>query len=81
MHDAITLGAADAIAEIARTVPPRLAGARVPALVLHGSEDTIAAPAESQALARQAAARTLELAEELQAAALRTAGIHHAPGC
>jgi uncharacterized ferritin-like protein (DUF455 family) len=37
--------------------------------------------AESQALARQAAARTLELAEELQAAALRTAGIHHAPGC
>ncbi len=40
-----------------------------------------ASTAESQALARQAAARTLELAEELQAAALRTAGIHHAPGC
>ena len=36
---------------------------------------------ESQEMARRAAARTLELAEELQAAALRTAGIHHAPGC
>ena len=36
---------------------------------------------EAQALARRAAARTLELAEELQNAALRTAGIHHAPGC
>lgn len=36
---------------------------------------------EAQALARQAAARTLALAEELQAAALKTAGIHHAPGC
>jgi len=36
---------------------------------------------EAQERARQAAARTLELAEELQAAALRTAGIHHAPGC
>ena len=36
---------------------------------------------EAQALARWAAARTLELAEELQAAALRTAGVHHAPGC
>jgi len=36
---------------------------------------------EAQALARRAAARTLELAEELQAAALRTAGVHHAPGC
>jgi hypothetical protein len=36
---------------------------------------------EAQELARRAAARTLELAEELQAAALRTAGIHHAPGC
>jgi hypothetical protein len=36
---------------------------------------------EDQERARQAAARTLELAEELQAAALRTAGIHHAPGC
>src|SRR5215831_7614688 len=35
----------------------------------------------AQALARSAAARTLALAEELQAAALRTAGIHHAPGC
>ena len=37
--------------------------------------------AEAQERARRAAARTLELAEELQAAALRTAGIHHAPGC
>jgi bacterioferritin (cytochrome b1) len=36
---------------------------------------------EAQAMARQAASRTLELAEELQAAALRTGGIHHAPGC
>ena len=37
--------------------------------------------AEDQDRARRAAARTLLLAEELQAAALRTAGIHHAPGC
>ena len=37
--------------------------------------------AEDQDRARRAAARTLELAEELQVAALRTAGIHHAPGC
>ena len=36
---------------------------------------------ESQAAAQRAAARTLALAEELQALALRTAGIHHAPGC
>jgi len=36
---------------------------------------------EAQHLARRAAARTLELAEELQSAALRTTGIHHAPGC
>jgi uncharacterized ferritin-like protein (DUF455 family) len=36
---------------------------------------------EAQDLARRAAARTLALAEELQAAALQTAGIHHAPGC
>ncbi len=35
----------------------------------------------AQAAARRAARRTLELAEELQTAALRTAGIHHAPGC
>ena len=41
----------------------------------------LATTPESQAAARRAAARTLELAEELQAAALRTAGIHHAPGC
>jgi len=36
---------------------------------------------EAQDLAQRAAATTLELAEELQASALRTAGIHHAPGC
>lgn len=36
---------------------------------------------EAQEGARRAAARTLELAEELQVTALRTAGIHHAPGC
>jgi rubrerythrin len=40
-----------------------------------------ATTAEAQALARRAAERTLALAEELQAAALHTAGIHHAPGC
>jgi uncharacterized ferritin-like protein (DUF455 family) len=40
-----------------------------------------ATTAEGQDRARRAAAHTLELAEELQAAALRTAGIHHAPGC
>ncbi len=40
-----------------------------------------AANPEAQDLARRAAARTLSLAEELQAAALKTAGIHHAPGC
>ena len=40
-----------------------------------------AATAEAQELARRAAARTLALAEELQTAALKTAGIHHAPGC
>jgi uncharacterized ferritin-like protein (DUF455 family) len=36
---------------------------------------------EAQELARRASARTLALAEELQQAALKTAGIHHAPGC
>jgi hypothetical protein len=36
---------------------------------------------EAQELGRRAAARTLQLAEELQASALKTAGIHHAPGC
>jgi uncharacterized ferritin-like protein (DUF455 family) len=36
---------------------------------------------EAQEQARRAAARTLSLAEELQQAALKTAGIHHAPGC
>jgi len=36
---------------------------------------------EAQAAARSAATRTLELAEELQGAALRAGGIHHAPGC
>jgi uncharacterized ferritin-like protein (DUF455 family) len=41
----------------------------------------LASTAEAQDAARKAAHRTLELAEELQTAALRTAGIHHAPGC
>jgi len=36
---------------------------------------------EAQELARRASARTLALAEELQQAALKTSGIHHAPGC
>ena len=36
---------------------------------------------ESQEAARRAATRTLQLAEELQGMALRTGGIHHAPGC
>jgi hypothetical protein len=36
---------------------------------------------EAQADATRAARRTLELAEELQHQALRTAGLHHAPGC
>ncbi|HEV8676132.1 MAG TPA: ferritin-like domain-containing protein [Methylomirabilota bacterium] len=36
---------------------------------------------EAQVAARRAAHRTLELAEELQAVALKSAGIHHAPGC
>ncbi len=40
-----------------------------------------ATTADAQDLARTAAARTLALAEELQTAALKTAGIHHAPGC
>ena len=35
----------------------------------------------AQEAARRAARRTLDLVEELQTAALRTAGIHHAPGC
>jgi uncharacterized ferritin-like protein (DUF455 family) len=41
----------------------------------------LATTAEAQAVATRAARRTLELAEELQRAALSTAGIHHAPGC
>jgi CheY-like chemotaxis protein len=36
---------------------------------------------ETQEAGRRAATRTLELAEELQGAALRAGGIHHAPGC
>ncbi len=36
---------------------------------------------QAQEAARRASQRTLELAEELQALALKTAGIHHAPGC
>ncbi len=41
----------------------------------------LATTPEVQEQARQASTRTLELAEELQAVALRTAGVHHAPGC
>jgi 1,2-phenylacetyl-CoA epoxidase catalytic subunit len=41
----------------------------------------LATDAPAQDAARRAARRTLELAEELQTAALRTAGVHHAPGC
>jgi uncharacterized ferritin-like protein (DUF455 family) len=41
----------------------------------------LAATPEARAAATAAARRTLELAEELQRAALTTAGIHHAPGC
>jgi uncharacterized ferritin-like protein (DUF455 family) len=41
----------------------------------------LATTAEAQASATRAARRTLELAEELQRAALKTAGVHHAPGC
>ncbi|HKC06580.1 MAG TPA: ferritin-like domain-containing protein [Methylomirabilota bacterium] len=41
----------------------------------------LATTPETQEAARRVSARTLTLAEELQGAALRTAGIHHAPGC
>jgi uncharacterized ferritin-like protein (DUF455 family) len=41
----------------------------------------LATTPEAQAAAARAARRTLELAEELQRAALATAGVHHAPGC
>jgi hypothetical protein len=41
----------------------------------------LATDADSQALARAARLRTLELAEELQNLAYTGAGIHHAPGC
>ena len=41
----------------------------------------LAATPEAQAAATAAARKTLALAEELQRAALTTAGIHHAPGC
>ena len=41
----------------------------------------LAVTPEAQVLATAAARRTLTLAEELQRAALTTAGIHHAPGC
>ena len=36
---------------------------------------------DDQEAGRRAAARTMSLAEEIQLAALKTAGIHHAPGC
>lgn len=41
----------------------------------------LATTPDTQEAARRASAHTLTLAEELQGAALRTAGIHHAPGC
>ncbi len=41
----------------------------------------LAGTPEVQAVARTAARRTLELAEELQRTALATSGVHHAPGC
>ena len=41
----------------------------------------LATTPETQAAARRAATRTLDLAEELQQKALATSGIHHAPGC
>lgn len=41
----------------------------------------LATTPDIQAAAERAARRTLELADELQRAALNTAGIHHAPGC
>jgi hypothetical protein len=41
----------------------------------------LASTSAAQDAARRAAKRTLEVAEELQAKALATAGIHHAPGC
>ena len=36
---------------------------------------------ESQRLAREAQARTIALAEELQTMAFKKSGVHHAPGC
>ena len=36
---------------------------------------------ESQRLAREAQARTIALAEELQTMAFKRSGVHHAPGC
>ena len=41
----------------------------------------LATTPEAQERARKAAARTLELAEELQHLALTKMGVHHAPGC
>ena len=41
----------------------------------------LATTPETQDAARAAARKTLTLADELQRAALTTAGIHHAPGC
>jgi uncharacterized ferritin-like protein (DUF455 family) len=41
----------------------------------------LATTPEAQAAASAAARKTLELADELQRAALTTAGVHHAPGC
>jgi len=41
----------------------------------------LAIDADSQALARAARTRTIELAQELQNLAFTRAKIHHAPGC
>ena len=55
VHDAITLGAGEAAAEMARSYPARLASAGVPVLVLHGESDAIAAPEASRVLERHGA--------------------------
>jgi Protein of unknown function (DUF455) len=43
--------------------------------------EMLATDDQSQARARAARARTIELAEELQTLAFKRGGIHHAPGC
>ena len=49
--------------------------------VLRAAFWSSSASASVRAAARRAASLTLSMAEELQQAALKTAGIHHAPGC